>query len=451
MIHRIKKNYTLLLLVGLGVLFLGRIVLLTNVYQYSFRSINVDSNGYLRMADGVEEFGRFVTDDPKEDLLRTPGYPAFIWLIQQVFDDRIIGTVTIQVVLTFFIALMLYQSGRIAGHEKIGLIAAYLYAINPNALIWSMQILTETLFCFLITASFMLLIGAIQHQARIRFTASGVLLGLATLTRPIGIYLLPLWLLIMVIALIRKGELRDYVGGLLFFLIATLAIIFPWQLKNLIKHGEFTVSSTTEITINSYIAAHLLSDALDISRDEAKAIILSKPDSLAYSYQLFWEYPVSFLRTTVNGTLRTLLGADIGQWMTLIHNEIYYGKGMLEAILDADISSIKISAEKILRSETGKTQFGLLLWSVAYSFFIFISALIGLYKVTRYKNWIITCVTWMAVFSAAYLTMIPLSNGDARFRVPAAGLLALLSAMAFINRKTMLESEPKIKIQEGTQ
>ncbi len=199
--------------------------------------------------------------------------------------------------------------------------------------------------------------------------------------------------------------------------------------RNQIRHGAFTLSTTTEVTITRFIAVNTLSDALQIGREEAKLIILQQPDPVSYSFQVVREYPISFLRATVQGVARTLLATEVGTWLNVFFDLPYEGSGLLNAVLRGDLEAIAQAASFRLRAIDSLVPLSLMIWGVAYSVFLYFA--IGYGGWTRFgqldvdNRWIVLFL----VLSIAYLLLIPLANGDARFRVPAAPQMAILAGL----------------------
>ena len=128
------------------------------------------------------------------------GYPAalgaVLWAVRQTplpYDPPIIACL-FNVVLGAGTVVLVYALGRRLFEARVGLIAAGLVAAFPNLVFHSAAYLSETLFNFLALAALaVLLLGARDPcQASLRrFAAFGLVLGLATLVRPISLLFLP--------------------------------------------------------------------------------------------------------------------------------------------------------------------------------------------------------------------------------------------------------------------
>jgi 4-amino-4-deoxy-L-arabinose transferase-like glycosyltransferase len=146
--------------------------------------------------------------------------------------DAVYGTVSI---------LLLFLIGRRTFNERVGIIAAVMLAIWPQAILLTGGLMTETLFVMLELAFVWLCIRAGDRPSLARFAAAGACAGLATLTRPNLLPLLPL--LPVWSAVVFRRDRRALVKSLA-VLVAALAIISPWTYRNYQIFGKFIPVST---------------------------------------------------------------------------------------------------------------------------------------------------------------------------------------------------------------
>lgn len=433
LVNRISLRHRWALL-GLIIILISRLGMAWLAFAHPDRSITIDSEGYLQLAHSIRRTGRFESTEYLE-AGRTPGYPLFLAVVQAFFGEKIGQIVLIQLVFTVLIAWLLYRCGRLLDAERFGLAAAWLYAINPNALFWSLTILTETLFALLVILSFYTSLLAYRRLRLHWIALSGLLLGMATLTRPIGLYLIPIWTLLILLMLRSK---KGFIGGMkpaAVFLGAAMLLVVYWQARNLIMHGHFSLSTTTEVTITRFIAADTLAEAQHIDRDQARLMILKAPNPTAYSFQVIRQYPLSFIRVTIRGIARTMLGTEVGTWMRVVFDQPYHSSGILAALVRGDFKSVFEGLSVRMQAEEGPLGLILLVWGVAYALAIYVLVGLGVVRAMRSNRPVIRWVLIFLLVSAAYLIFIPLANGDARFRVPAGPLLAMLGGLAWLPRR----------------
>ena len=140
--------------------------------------------------------------------------------------------------------------------SKFGLLLHALVIFNPNSLITAHLIQSETLFTFLVVWSVVIAFKVITDFSLKNIIFLGILTGLATLTRPVALYLLISWPVFILIALIIKGRLnidnqsifpkKSQWAKLLSIVIIGGLVISPWYIRNYNKTGELFLSTNAE-------------------------------------------------------------------------------------------------------------------------------------------------------------------------------------------------------------
>lgn len=158
-----------------------------------------DSASYLVPADGlVRGWGySFPLPDgrPYPETMRTPVYPAVIAAFKLAAGPKwlwalVLAQVALDAALVVPIAGI---AGRIAG-SRAGLLAAAFYSIAVAPTFYSHVVMAETLYSAIalggawLTYRALLAEGAATTAQLLRGASTGLLAGLATLTRPIGLY-----------------------------------------------------------------------------------------------------------------------------------------------------------------------------------------------------------------------------------------------------------------------
>jgi 4-amino-4-deoxy-L-arabinose transferase-like glycosyltransferase len=168
---------------------------------------------------------------------RTPGYPAFLAAVYALFDERPATVALVQIGLGIAtIALAFVIGNRLAG-PQVGLWSAILLALDPVSLAFHETLMTEALFTFLMSAAVAVGLYAISHPGWGVPSAVGLLVGLATLVRPVSYFLAPPMALVLGIC---RGKER--VVTTIAALVPALLIVGGWQLRNYARtgHSELT-------------------------------------------------------------------------------------------------------------------------------------------------------------------------------------------------------------------
>jgi len=110
------------------------------------------------------------------------------------------------------------------------------------------MIMAEVPFMLLLLLASILWLKGMKGRKKWPLLAAGAVLGLATLFRPIGLFLVPIWLAIGLLAEWRRGAgLALAHGGM--FLVGAALLLLPWAVRNWQVHRRFTISPVSERTL----------------------------------------------------------------------------------------------------------------------------------------------------------------------------------------------------------
>jgi 4-amino-4-deoxy-L-arabinose transferase-like glycosyltransferase len=312
------------------------------------------------------------------------------------------------------------------GHERAGMVAAWLYALSPNIALWSLTIMTETLFSFFIAIALMVWIKYLQSSNALWLALVGVALGLATLVRPIGLYLIFLLVLLVFVGFWRTFNLRRAVSLATLLLITGSVTVLPWAIRNWRVHNQFAISNVTTKTFIEFNLAYVLADIEGIDRDSAVKSVNADGEYISSMVKLFREHPIPFLRTQAFGIARSIAGSETGTWAMVLGRGSWEGFGLLTNLFKGQDGEAK-SGTTISEVDTMTAfLFGIFIFSLIHSAVLIgliIPGLFFLWKGNRREIILISSLLLLA----AYLIIAPGAAGQARFRVPAEAALALLA------------------------
>jgi hypothetical protein len=253
-VDRARLVVLLLLAVGIRLLYIN-----STPPQSAIAS--VDAWGYHRLALNLERGNGFSLRREApfvHDSIRTPLYPAFLWLIRQSLGPAPRLAALVQAMVDgCTTALTWWLAARLAG-RRAGRVAALLYALNPTQIRYTNDLLTETLLSFLLASSTCALAQYIltatapgrseTHQAqapRTGLVIAAALLSLAILCKP-NLQFLPLiWLAVIVLLYRHHGWRRVFTDVAL--MAATIAIaLTPWIVRNHLVFGRPFLSTAFE-------------------------------------------------------------------------------------------------------------------------------------------------------------------------------------------------------------
>jgi 4-amino-4-deoxy-L-arabinose transferase-like glycosyltransferase len=424
-----SKSSSLFLILIFAILGLLHLLLAVPAYRVPEKFMEVDSYQYLDLAQSLQATGRYqaVVFDGF-DLIRPPGYPLFLAISGA---DQAVPL--LQTLLLLLTAGLILSIGIEAGYKVVGVAGAILYLLNPNAAFWSLMFLSETLAGFWLMLSIWCMVRYWKTSDVAWAVVAGLAISAGALTRPI---LLPLALVLVL--LLAWSDWKKYQDSFraaragAWMAVGVLALVLPWQMRNSIVHGYFTLSKVDESTFQNFIVAKTLAEVEGVTRDEAAAMIATSPSPWRTSLEVVRDHPFVFIKDQVRGIMRTVLGAEYATWAIKIGGQQVQNMGMLSALLD-DRSLFLFLSAFIRQLQTPWFWAGL--YALVYNGVLYGLGLAGVLKVFRGdRNGIPFRLTAVLIIGALFLLIAPLSAGESRFRAPADPLLGLLAGMAFLER-----------------
>ena len=237
--HEGSKHTSLVFL-----LFLGLVVRLVFLHQTSEMGLEItDEEHYHQLGSSILSGWGLAWGPGEPTSIRPPLYPAFLALVWAlVGTESLVAVRGVQIVLSLFNVLLLYQLGLRIFSRRVAFLAAGIFCFYPTLLAFNYLLLTEVLFTFLLTLFVLGYVVLVQTGKISIALGTGCALGLAALTKsilwPFPILLCPLAFFMLTGS--RLGRLR--LVGCLF--LGYLVIVGPWAVRNTALQGEFTVVST---------------------------------------------------------------------------------------------------------------------------------------------------------------------------------------------------------------
>ena len=166
---------------------------------------------------------------------RAPFYPFFLAAVYGVCGHSHLAVEVVQAVVGAATAVLLYGLGlRIC--PPAALAAGLCAAVYGPLVVSAGEVMSETWFTFwLVLAAYLLS----TPNSRRALLGGGLAIGLAALTRPVGLLFWPAFALVALLAAPREGLRRSLWVGL-----AMAATILPWTVRNYLVHGALVPIST---------------------------------------------------------------------------------------------------------------------------------------------------------------------------------------------------------------
>ncbi|HQR68101.1 MAG TPA: glycosyltransferase family 39 protein, partial [Thermoanaerobaculia bacterium] len=237
-------------LVGLGLA--AKLVLLAVLVSGGGTpGLYLDSATYIGPAKALLETGRYATGPEPgagPELVRTPGFPALLALVFALFGERlwVVSALGALFAAATALAVLFLLAGPFG--ERAAAWAAVLLTFEPGSFFRSFDVLSETVFTLLLVLGLAALVACVRPGALRPAPAllGGGALALATLVRPILVHLLPLLaLLLLAVALRRRGTVRERAAVVGAFLLVPALLVGGWMARNARVGGAFSLAPLT--------------------------------------------------------------------------------------------------------------------------------------------------------------------------------------------------------------
>ena len=176
---------------------------------------------------------------------RTPLYPLLVGAMRSAFGDAPRLVALVQAVIDAGTCALIAALGALVS-PRVGLIAGIIASLSVTLIVFSTQLLTETLFLFFFTS--MLLAGAhfLRSPTPGLALLAGFAGGLALATRPAVAMLLAAAVpVVFVTAMVKWRRFAAALAAAVLFAVGATAPIAPVVLRNVIHYGSFSLTSQT--------------------------------------------------------------------------------------------------------------------------------------------------------------------------------------------------------------
>ena len=127
-----------------------------------------DQGGYKQLGAGLAASGEFTRYPGSPvfipEVIRTPGYPAFVAVFYRLFGERTLPIAIAQAFVFALICVIVFAiANRIAG-ERVATVAAFMTALFPPFPYYGALVLTELWTTFVMTLAILACLRAIQRD-----------------------------------------------------------------------------------------------------------------------------------------------------------------------------------------------------------------------------------------------------------------------------------------------
>ena len=403
-----------------------------------------DSHGYETLAKNIIQHKAFSSDKKapfRPDIKRTPGYPLFVASIFRFSREDPRFVCVAQALLSAWLVFFSIRLGTLFYSQRAGLIAGGILAIDPLQTVFTGFMISEILFAVFLSWFFLNLVQAfIRPSNKRKLLFTGVLLGSATLCRPISLYLLAPVSLFWILFRHSRGVKEMLIVGVGFFML-----ILPWMTRNKLvsETFQFTTIGSTNIQFYDVPAFdnHLSGRSITEIRDHYSSIEPVSP--IKEYWELIINHPIEYMKVRLLWLYRLLFDPGDGV-LVFLGQDYFIGTNAVPRaspleLIWGDLNACFSYIGKY-REKRGHV-WGFLLGFYVVFYLIFLSvryifAIMGLKNLANKKKGLPILI--LAILG--YFLLAPGSVGSARFMLP---LGPLVAAMAGVGVASLLSSRSK--------
>lgn len=415
-----------------------------------------DAVGYQKLALSILHFFHI-----KTEVLRTPIYPAFVAGIYAIFGIKPYIVIFFQILLSTCTAYFFYKIVEQLCNQKVANIALLIFAIEPTLILYTTFLYSEILFMFFTILSLWMLLLGLKTQQIKYFILSSIALGLATLTRPAGQYLILVHILIILIY--NSNYIQNIKYATVIFLIYIVSIS-PWAIRNYVFHGRLKISSTMEhnaLILSSFYTAFKSSPlpkdtiinqflvqvklmAPDSLKDKmpTNAVELNKSQSFEntevfakVAKQYLMSHKKEFILAQIKGAINLHINMGTEQYMLRLHQETKRWN-----IRDKVSLGLFGAAKKFFATKT-PTEIFLGLSILLVLGIIYFSTIIGIFYLIKQKKYF---VLLFCILNIGYYVALSSIYPTPRFRNPFMPFYIFLASVGInylMTKKHVLENQ----------
>lgn len=214
--------------------------------------IRADAHDYFTYAYNLQQHGVYSrtytpgNELPKPDALRPPGYPLFLYPFMNATPDaaNLNRILLAQALLSTITVVVGFLMARLFLPAVFALGAAALTALSPHLVTMNVYVLTETLFTFLIVLLIWWIGRSHARRNNWLWLVAGIVLGMATLTRPTMQY----FVIPLALYLFYQTGWRTAWRTTALVIVGMGLVVAPWVARNLItldRPGDNTLMIST--------------------------------------------------------------------------------------------------------------------------------------------------------------------------------------------------------------
>ncbi len=239
-----------------------------------------DSIGYGLLADNLLQNGSLAYGGDylhKPDTFRTPGFPAVLAVFKAVSGSYKYFPL-LQILFVVGTAFLIYKIGR-KFTETVGVAAGLLYIFDPTTIFHALNVNSDISFAFFLIFSVYCLFFRDREISYFSVFDGGLLLAVATLIRPISMYLIvPLVLVYTFILKTKSVEKQIILKTVGLFIASFIIILAPWFVRNKLITDTWGLASVQSFNLFHYTIPEFVSFKRNVQPDDLRRELYVKAE-----------------------------------------------------------------------------------------------------------------------------------------------------------------------------
>lgn len=198
---------------------------------------------------------------------RAPLYPYFLAFLSWITGASILASKILQVMLCAGTGWFIFKLADTLFDRRVGLVAGLVYALYGTLVMYESMFLIPVLFLFLLTWGLYRLIAYQRETGWRTWILTGLVLGLAAISRPNILIVLPFFMVWLFFVRTDSASYSSRARRPLLLLAGVLIAVAPVTIRNVAVTGEFIVISS-QGGINLYLGNNLEADGLTMLMPE---------------------------------------------------------------------------------------------------------------------------------------------------------------------------------------
>lgn len=363
----------------------------------------------------------------RPEILRTPGYPAFIsaWLGS---EKPLVNVLITQQVLSVVGVLLVFLIGRHLLRSNVAaMIAALIVAVHPADILAANSVLAETLFTTVMLLGFYLVVRN-QRFGWILPSTGALAIGLSVLIRPISILLGPaaaIWFLCTQRS--RRGVVLAAI-----MCVLSLTPTAAWMMRNEKAGFGYRISSVPFINAYFYTVAYMDIQKRDLDHEQDWPMTVERlfgqlhtqiepgEDTFSAMRRLSIDWikddPLLYASVLGRSAVKFMTDHSLPSFPSRLDLE-YEPKNLRERVFQQGLAALW-TAQHPESSTTAP-----LVW-ITWNATVVVLTIVGAWFLIIRRQW---AALLLLVGTLAYFILATQANGLERFRVPVLGIQALLA------------------------